>query len=379
MTVFRHLFSIAATAALMLNLAGCASIGAPLPPSLELIKPPSDLRAVRKGNHVYLSWTIPTQTIDRQTVRHRGSTLICRSLEVALAECGTPAGSVAPEATPQTSAAPNLRQQATFVDTLPADLLQPAATRSVTYAVEPLNTSSRAAGLSNAVQVPLVPTVSPPPGFQAELTPNGVRLTWIGELLSLPLSPVNYDYRVYRRLQGTSERTVVGQVVRGIDAHPSLLDQTFAWEKHYEYWLNIVTEVRTNEHPCPETAGALPTPCFDRVEIEGDDSPFVEVFTHDIYPPAVPSGLQAVFSGPGQPPFIDLIWAPDTDADLAGYNVYRHTEGAAPAKVNTDLVKTPSYRDKDMVSGKKYVYSVSAVDARGNESARSEETSEQVP
>jgi fibronectin type 3 domain-containing protein len=93
----------------------------------------------------------------------------------------------------------------------------------------------------------------------------------------------------------------------------------------------------------------------------------------------VPSGLQAVFSGPGQQPFIDLLWAPDTDADLAGYNVYRHAEGAAAVKINIDLVKTPSYRDQDVVSGKTYFYSVSALDVRGNESARSEEASEHVP
>jgi fibronectin type 3 domain-containing protein len=115
------------------------------------------------------------------------------------------------------------------------------------------------------------------------------------------------------------------------------------------------------------------------LEIEGDDTPFQPVFTHDIYPPAVPAGLQAVFSGPGQPTFIDLIWAPDTDADLAGYNIYRREPGGTSTRINHELVKTPSYRDTNVISGKTYLYSVSAVDLRGNESARSEEASEQVP
>jgi fibronectin type 3 domain-containing protein len=39
----------------------------------------------------------------------------------------------------------------------------------------------------------------------------------------------------------------------------------------------------------------------------------------------------------------------------------------------------PAFRDAQVVSGKNYFYSVSAVDLRGNESARSEETSESVP
>ena len=48
-------------------------------------------------------------------------------------------------------------------------------------------------------------------------------------------------------------------------------------------------------------------------------------------------------------------------------------------KVNAALVKSPSYRDSAVGSGKTYTYSVSAMDVRGNESRRSEETSEPVP
>jgi fibronectin type 3 domain-containing protein len=48
-------------------------------------------------------------------------------------------------------------------------------------------------------------------------------------------------------------------------------------------------------------------------------------------------------------------------------------------RLNSDLVKSPSYRDSAVASGKTYTYSVSAVDVRGNESLRSEETSESVP
>jgi fibronectin type 3 domain-containing protein len=81
----------------------------------------------------------------------------------------------------------------------------------------------------------------------------------------------------------------------------------------------------------------------------------------------------------GQAPFIDLVWAPVTDADLAGYNVYRHEEGGPAARINAELLKTPAFRDSNVSSGKKYFYSVSAVDLRANESARSEEASERVP
>ncbi len=106
----------------------------------------------------------------------------------------------------------------------------------------------------------------------------------------------------------------------------------------------------------------------------------MRVVAHDVFPPYVPGGLQAAYSGEGQKPFIDLIWAPVTNADLAGYNVYRVGSKRVPqSKLNSEPVKSPSYRDNAVASGKTYTYSVSAVDVRGNESQRSEETSESVP
>jgi fibronectin type 3 domain-containing protein len=94
----------------------------------------------------------------------------------------------------------------------------------------------------------------------------------------------------------------------------------------------------------------------------------------------VPAGLEAVYTPvPQQAGFIDLTWAPDTESDLAGYNIYRHEEGAAPVKVNSELVKTPAFRDNNVTAGHKYFYSVSAVDLRRNESGRSNEASEAVP
>jgi fibronectin type 3 domain-containing protein len=89
--------------------------------------------------------------------------------------------------------------------------------------------------------------------------------------------------------------------------------------------------------------------------------------------------VQAVASGVGQPAFVDLTWAPNTEPHLAGYNVYRREEGQQPAKINDELVKTPTFRDCGVASGHKYFYSVTAVDLRGNESPRSSEASESVP
>ena len=255
--------------------------------------------------------------------------------------------------------------QATFIDRLPQTLLGENPAAQILYAVSVLNGNGRSAGTSNVVQVPAVAALPPPSDFHAEVAPEGVVLSWSEILVPETPTGLRHLYRVYRRPEGGNTDTVVGEVPLDRSSSAQLVDHSFEWEKTYLYRATAVTLIQ--EEGKPET------------QFEGDDTPAVKVFAHDIFPPAVPLSLQAVFSGVGQQPFIDLIWAPDTDADLAGYNVFRHEAGGAPVKINADLVNTPAFRDTNVALGKTYLYSVSAVDVRGNESARSEEASEAVP
>ena len=344
----------------------CATMGPPQPPSLELPKAPSDLRATRKGDRVILTWTVPSVTTDRKTVRNVGPTRICRGLETKLTQCGVPVGE-APAQKNSSPAQPSKKKVAnSYTDSLPVELESDNSSDFITYAVEVLNANGRGAGLSNQVRVSLGRTLPPPRDFAARVTGQGVVLTWTSDVPPADSTkPGHWVYRVYRRTEGSSQQALAGEVPAGSERNVTLTDASIEWEKTYEYRAETVT-VMAQEKP-PE------------LQIEGDDTPEVKVFTDDVFPPAVPSGLQAVFSGPGQKAFIDLVWAPVTDVDLDGYNVYRHEEGTAAVKVNAGLVKSPAYRDANVSSGKHYFYSVSAVDVRGNESARSEEAGETVP
>jgi hypothetical protein len=358
----------------LICLSGCASIGPPEAPSLELPKPPTDLHAARKGNKVTLTWTIPERTTDRQSVRYLGKTEICRSEAAALKQCGTPIGEAKPPADfERTKKSSGKKVSATFTDNLPSAVEQAHPTGFASYAVEVLNTAGRGAGISNQVRVPLLPTLLSFDDFAVHPVAQGLMISWQCPSTAEGLTGTKYLFRVYRRLEASSNWTKVADVgatrcvdgASGQEDATSFLDQTFEWEETYLYRGTVVSVL--------ELAGK-PT-----VEVEGDDTPEVKVFAHDVFPPAVPSGVQAVFSGPGQQNFIDLIWTPVSDTDLEGYNIYRHETGAAPAKLNAEPVKTPAFRDTQVESGKTYFYAVSAVDQRGNESARSEETSESVP
>lgn len=352
---------------LALALAGCGSPGIPRPPSLDLPQPASDLRLVRKGDRAYLVWTVPTETTDGTTLRHLGATSLCRSLDVPMTKCTTPVGEVAPAppAAKTANAPAASKVQANYVDALPASMLSGNPEAQLFYSVSIMNQRGRSAGLSNIVSVPAFTSAPPPPDFQANLTGEGVTVSWTGIDKVTAAEGVEHAYRVYRREEGTKADFLVGEMPLSPTSPCRLLDQTFEWEKKYEYRADVVTRIHLSGKPVSQ--------------FEGDDSPVVHIFAHDVFPPAVPSGLRAVFSGVGQQPFIDLIWAPDTDADLAGYTIYRHEAGGAATKINAGLVKPPAFRDTNVIWGHTYVYTVTAVDVRGNESAPSGEASETVP
>src|SRR5258708_11869510 len=120
-----------------LLLASCAQTGPPLPPSLELPKPPTDLRASRKGNRVTLNWSEPALTTDRRSVRYLGPTLVCRGLEPEITNCENFAAMLPPpSARPQKSPQSALQS---YIDTLPSDMLQDNPASELTYAVQVLN------------------------------------------------------------------------------------------------------------------------------------------------------------------------------------------------------------------------------------------------
>jgi hypothetical protein len=369
-------FQLYLVMAAVLCLQACGTPGAPRPPSLELLRPVNDLAAARQGDKVMLTWTAPRETTDKQNIRHPGPVRVCRGVNTtAMLQCAqveelpavaAPASKGTPSRSrPAHAGGPGGKAEPmTYVDTLPRELQQQNPTGFATYALEALNARGRSAGLSNQVQVPLAPTLPPPTDMHAEVTPDAIVLTWTGALHEHEVPEMRHLYRVYRRTPETPAWTMIGEVQLATVPHARFMDTSFEWEKTYLYRVVVVTSL-------PQNGGV--------VQVEGEPSAEVKVFAQDVFPPAAPTGLQAVASGVGQPPFVDLTWAPNTEPDVAGYNSYRHEQGQPPVKINGELVKTPAFRDRGVGSGHKYFYSVTTVDLRGNESSSSPEASEAVP
>jgi len=241
-----------------------------------------------------------------------------------------------------------------------------------TFAVEIDNDSGRNAGLSNQVQVPAIQVSVLDGAPEFKMTSTAVVFTskfvehGVGVEQALELR--RKDPNAQREI--TVAQLPIHIVADGEQAKLEVRDETFAWDQTYSYEVVI-----TGTERMPNGA---------EVSFDGSVSAPITVVTHDVFPPAVPTGLQAVYTGnlPGQQPAIDLTWNPDLERDLAGYFVYRRTQqepASAPVRLNSEPLEAPAYDDTAIQPGNAYIYSVSAIDHQHNESARSEEASEQVP
>src|SRR5271166_6526443 len=253
------------------GLAGCGTPGAPQLPSLQLARPVEDLTATRVGNRVELDWALPRKNTDRTLVKRIPETRICRHEGATLMSACAVVGEV-PAPKPQAQPKQKGQQQPEavrmqYVDILPPNLGIENPAGFVTYAVEEMNSKARSAGLSNQVFIPVAPTLPPPEQLSAQVSGEGITVSWVGAAPPAAPQGLTYRYQIERRPVGGPAYIAVGDVTptdRG-----SYLDKTFAWETKYEYRIATLTQVQSSGM---------------NASVSGDSSKAVEVFTRDIYP-----------------------------------------------------------------------------------------------
>jgi hypothetical protein len=236
------------------------------------------------------------------------------------------------------------------------------------YDVEVLDDRGVSAGRSNRALVLLTPTPAVK-GLHSELDPRGVYLIWEDDIESHPQG-VEFDYLVSRREKHSGDKIDVPYLrsvfhLREGDRWTGV-DTTLDWGKSYTYWVTPIARVYL-------PGGEL------LAEMEGEKSAPLEVHAQNVFPPAVPERLLAL-AGPGSgKKFVDLVWAPNTDRDLAGYNVYRREAGVEMTRIHKGPTSLLSFQDTDVTSGHTYFYCLSAVGTNGNESPKSNEVTVVVP
>jgi hypothetical protein len=343
-------------------LAGCGTPGAPLPPSLNLPDRVTDLSAERVGDQVTLTWTMPKRNTDKIPLKVDIDVDVCRA--EAKGHC---------QFIGHLRLAPNA--DGTFIENLPPALAT-GAPRVLYYYVELKNNRGRSAGPSDAGPVVAGQAPAALTGLAAEVRKVGVVLRWdpadaaadvrLRRTLLTPPTAEKHPGRLPEPAQPLEENLWIdsskANAARALDPH-------IEFGNTYEYRAQRVIHI--------PIAG-------ETLELDGALSPPVRVDARDIFPPAEPTGLAAVAVAPdasqGIESSIDLSWEPDTEADLAGYEVYRREDTTPWERISGDQpVVGPTYHDAHVLPGHTYRYAVSAVDHAGHESGRSSEASETVP
>ncbi|MBI4458898.1 MAG: hypothetical protein HY648_02420 [Acidobacteria bacterium] len=324
---------------------GCGVPGEPLPPLLEIPQPVRDLSAVQVGADIHLKWSVPQLTTEGTRVRR----LDRLEVYAVFAE---------PDRSP-----PDFAERAERVETIPAPQLSPQPEpisyplplsreqvgRTAWFAVKAVNDRGRDAGFSNTVAVEITDLPEPPTGLQATLTENAIRLRWTGGERSIfgGSAPPGGGYQI---LRGEGESSRAMEVLATTPA-TEYEDTTFQFGQTYEYSIRAIQEKG-------DSVAATP--------LSGP----VQVVAADRFPPTPPQNLRAIaVSGA-----VEMSWSPNTESDLAGYNVYR-SQGGPFQRLNPELLSVPLFRDTRVERGRPYRYQVRAADRDGNESDSSEEVS----
>jgi len=252
------------------------------------------------------------------------------------------------------------------VDSLKAEDFRPDEEEVAEYAVRTRASTKRESEDSNSVILRIYPAVDPIADLKVETTQSGISLTWTPPQKTLVGSaPAIAKYHVYR-----SELDTVGAAAANVEESPKQKTPLLKiGESEAATFRDTLAELGKTYVYSVRSVAQYPNGV-----IESGDSNLARVTPRDTFPPAAPQGLVVVFVPPvGEAPaHIELSWAINPETDVAGYNVYRsEREGAPGTRLNPELLLTPAFRDMNAVPGRRYLYTVTAVDRSGNESPAS--------
>jgi hypothetical protein len=417
--------------------AACGKRGAPIPPNVRIPAAVGTIDATRLGNDVYVTLTVPSTNIDEsmpidiQRIDVYGYTGRSAPPTARFVELGGVVASIPvvappevdddapppPDPDPSMGALPG--SMVTVVDRLDEDELvegrvyvDPRAVGSAVppvpgdqalsplrrfYLAVPFSVRGRPGPPGMLAELALTALPDPPSEVRATFDSSGILLTWdpsgglLGFLLDrvLPPEPVPFVASVQAPAPKPAQQSPDATLPTG----PTM----------YNVYREVAPDASelpvaparppgTTAVPMPINGNALAVTsvpdelllgrprCYtvraQRGTIMSEPSPRACITPVDIFPPAAPVGVASVPSEGG----ISLIWEPNSELDLDGYLVLRREAGDATLR---QLTPTPlaeaRYRDTSVEPGKRYIYSVVAVDTQvplPNISAESERVEE---
>ena len=348
---------------------GCGAPGEPTPHAPPVPLAIADLTAQQSGEGVQLVFTLPGRTATGKRLTEYPTVEIYR-------------GAVKPDGTTDLktfrmvytipgSLVNNyiLEKHVEFVDPISPEETRSHSGGKVAYLVRTRISAKKASADSNIVQVAIYPVPERIADVQARVAETAVDLSWAAPAKTSgggALPP--FGYRIYR-----------GQLdASGDEAARAAAIEAAAKDLRRAKWkskLALLASSDTNAYHDTDfefnntyVYVVRSTVTVNGVALESADSIPAIVTPKDIFPPASPQGLVAAVLQTAAENAVDLSWSISPETDVAGYRVYRSESEGARGDTLSELLPTPAYRDASVQPGRRYWYSVTAVDRSGNES-----------
>jgi hypothetical protein len=333
-------------------LVSCAAEGPPHPPRVQRPVRVDDLKVVQTGATLRLSFTRPLLATDGRRLTKSIEVQIFRRVGRAQEKAPQPPIPTKPwvSISPDELGAYTEGTAIIYDDRTSKNQFSGLVGSTVSFAVLTLTRGfrgrQRPSELSNTAEIEVMDVSPPVQRVTITETAGGLELRWPAPIRSLTGShpPAVLGYRIYRSTKPEARAySLLAQT-----AKCEYDDRHFRFNQPYLYRVRAVFEVR------PAVA-------------ESDASNPVSFTPRDIFPPPVPKGLSAVYTGRS----VQLVWRPDTVTNLAGYNVYRQESGEPPQRLNVELLMTPAFADTSAKAPHQYWYWVTSVSLARNESGPS--------
>jgi hypothetical protein len=371
---------------LLALLPACGKRGDPLAPLPRTPQPVTGLSVAQRGRNLEVAYVAPRATAG-------GVALSAMEVEVLRAETEGDFAKVAHGGSRKAGPGEALR------DTLPL----PAPGTQVRIAAR-AHAGGRVSALSPVLSLTVVAPPEAPRDLKAELVPRGVSLTWTAPPGGIPApiprpspspSPSPSPHAPAPPGAGTVASSPSPAPAPGVSPTPSpgvspppasaptpAPSPTPPPPPSSGYW--IYRRDSAGAYGAPLVRAPLQVASFKdegvalgqsvcyvsrlvastEPVIESEPSNEACLTVKDVEAPAAPTGVAALARDGG----VEVSWSPSSEPDLASYRVYRAASGAAPERLAEVGAGESSYRDTTAVAGVTHVYTVTAVDAAGNES-----------
>lgn len=345
---------------ILIFIPACGKRGAPVPPR-ERVAQIVEIEGFQRGSQVILSWQMPARNAAKSSTLNISRADIYRLAEPANAPLQISEEEFANRST--LIAAMPISDPDFALKTLTyRDQLQFAGQAArLRYAIRFVNASGQKAGFSNNLIIePTSKIAVNPTDLTAAATQDAVKLKWTPPTANVDsTTPVSLlGYYVYR---SNSQTEPAKQLNKAPITSTNFDDEFFEFGREYFYFVRAVS-IGTQAEP-----------------VESSESNIVKFRPVDTFPPTAPTAITVAAS----PTTISIFFAVNPEKDIAGYKIYRTTdETQDKAKwqlITPELLKTNTFQDTRVESGKKYFYYITAVDNFKNTSESSEVVSETAP